>query len=194
MLRGICVAVALCAAGPASAAIVTVTLTGTIAAKGSSSLTTTSESPLKVGDTVNATIRFNDAFEWSPEQERDPHLSLLVEAGPFSWREHNTFNWNDLDFYYAYADGNFGGMIFEADNDPGDTHPDIKLTGFAFALGDFGYLLYEGPTFQGSFDQSSVGITTAPLPEPSTWAMMLLGFGGVGTAIRRYKPGRRLAA
>lgn len=33
-------------------------------------------------------------------------------------------------------------------------------------------------------------LTIAPLPEPSTWAMMLLGFGGIGLAMRRRR--RRL--
>ena len=40
------------------------------------------------------------------------------------------------------------------------------------------------------FKQNSVtlGAIPAPLPEPATWAMMLLGFGGIGMALRR---GRR---
>ncbi|MFL6759399.1 PEPxxWA-CTERM sorting domain-containing protein [Sphingomonas sp.] len=34
--------------------------------------------------------------------------------------------------------------------------------------------------------QNSIQTTgTAPLPEPATWAMMLLGFGGIGMAMRR---------
>jgi hypothetical protein len=28
-------------------------------------------------------------------------------------------------------------------------------------------------------------VTTAPVPEPATWAMMLLGFGAIGFALRR---------
>jgi PEP-CTERM motif len=32
---------------------------------------------------------------------------------------------------------------------------------------------------------SAVGIQTPPVPEPATWALMLLGFGGVGMALRR---------
>lgn len=32
---------------------------------------------------------------------------------------------------------------------------------------------------------SAVGRPTTPLPEPATWAMMLLGFGGIGFAMRK---------
>ena len=38
------------------------------------------------------------------------------------------------------------------------------------------------------FKQNSINFATAPVPEPATWALMLLGFGGVGLALRR---GRR---
>ena len=31
----------------------------------------------------------------------------------------------------------------------------------------------------------NVRLTGAPVPEPATWAMMLLGFGGIGMAMRR---------
>jgi hypothetical protein len=33
----------------------------------------------------------------------------------------------------------------------------------------------------------------APLPEPATWAMMLIGFGGIGMAMRRRRTGMGLA-
>lgn len=41
-------------------------------------------------------------------------------------------------------------------------------------------------TYSGSFN-----FAVAPVPEPATWAMMLLGFGGIGFAMRR---GRRQLA
>ena len=37
-------------------------------------------------------------------------------------------------------------------------------------------------TFQGG---SSTGLVTTPVPEPATWAMMLVGFGATGLALRR---------
>ena len=36
--------------------------------------------------------------------------------------------------------------------------------------------------------QGITGITIAAVPEPGTWAMMLLGFGGIGMALRRRRP------
>jgi len=39
------------------------------------------------------------------------------------------------------------------------------------------------------FKQNSINLaTTPPVPEPATWAMMLLGFGGIGMAMRRSRP------
>ena len=44
-----------------------------------------------------------------------------------------------------------------------------------------------------SFFQSSSVSSAAAVPEPATWAMMLLGFGGIGFAMRRgRKQNRRL--
>lgn len=39
-----------------------------------------------------------------------------------------------------------------------------------------------------SMDSVSIQSVTGSVPEPSTWAMMLLGFGALGVAIRRAKP------
>ena len=51
---------------------------------------------------------------------------------------------------------------------------------------------------QGQFALDNVafagGNAAAPAPEAATWAMMLAGFGGVGTALRRRRNGVRQAA
>jgi hypothetical protein len=36
-----------------------------------------------------------------------------------------------------------------------------------------------------SFGNVNVIVTDEPIPEPSTWAMMLLGFAGLGFAVYR---------
>lgn len=44
-----------------------------------------------------------------------------------------------------------------------------------------------------NIDNFSVNAVGAPVPEPATWGMMLLGFGGLGYALRRRaKPGVRI--
>jgi hypothetical protein len=53
-------------------------------------------------------------------------------------------------------------------------------------------------TVTGRTGANSLGLSNAVLfatgavPEPATWAMMLIGFGGIGVAMRRRKHRRRL--
>ena len=41
--------------------------------------------------------------------------------------------------------------------------------------------------------QGITGITIGAVPEPGTWAMMLLGFGGMGLAVRRRRKSAYIA-
>ena len=50
-------------------------------------------------------------------------------------------------------------------------------------LGDF-WVRYQGLTGLGQIG-SATGGDTPPVPEPSTWALMLFGFGALGFAMRR---------
>ena len=58
------------------------------------------------------------------------------------------------------------------------------------------YAFYSGGTVSGSTRTSGnvllSGILLAPVPEPGTWAMMLLGFGCLGLALRRRQSYRRV--
>jgi hypothetical protein len=73
-------------------------------------------------------------------------------------------------------------------------HPPIDFTFSAFST--FGRTTADGFTAvtvsnslftRGSpvYEQGSVGVPLAVIPEPAAWAMMILGFGGVGAVSRR---------
>jgi hypothetical protein len=52
------------------------------------------------------------------------------------------------------------------------------------------FLFRDGPTDLGSIDQytgfyGTIDAITVNIPEPSTWAMMLMGFAGLGFAFRQ---------
>ncbi len=207
MLRGICVAVALGMAGPVSAKLVQVTMTGTIATKGSGLFTVTDTSPLAIGDEITATLVFNDSYKHVDGTKiyyGAQHYggSMRVQAGPFTWNERGDFNdgsaeyadndiYGEIDEYVGisrplltFENGVFIGFLTKADNYLQAGIPDIRIEGFGFKMDEMGALLdYRGPTFAGFFDPESVRIS--PIPEPETWAMMLAGFVGIGAAMRR---------
>ena len=62
----------------------------------------------------------------------------------------------------------------------------VGFAGTAYSI-DFG-----GTANQTGFDNITFGsVTPGGVPEPSTWAMMLLGFGAVGFAMRRRRTASR---
>jgi hypothetical protein len=45
----------------------------------------------------------------------------------------------------------------------------------------------------GSYQLDNLMWSASAVPEPATWAMMLLGFGAIGASMRRYRTAIRLA-
>jgi hypothetical protein len=76
-------------------------------------------------------------------------------------------------FSFSATSGVFEFPIYTAGTAPGTYTVDFTATG----AGTIGYTL-----------------TTAGVPEPAAWAMMLVGVGGVGAAMRRRSVKTRLAA
>ena len=84
-----------------------------------------------------------------------------------------TFNGNPLAFSYSGVTPAGAGFF------------DPKITFNTFGLDDFVITDSEhrgGNLFFGTFSISPAAI--AGVPEPATWAMMLLGFGGIGAMLR----------
>ena len=85
----------------------------------------------------------------------------------------------------VYGVGNFAGEIanpvddFAFEFDPTLVFQSGQLNYLSYALGN--------PPTPGGIAYSSVPETITAVPEPSTWAMFLLGFGAMGIAIGRKK-------
>jgi hypothetical protein len=105
-----------------------------------------------------------------------------------------SFLWGSVDDYntldFLAADGttvlqSFGGLqIFNPANgnrtDP-NTNPVVLFNLTGTDVSAFSYLRLSSTT--NAFEIDNLAIN--PVPEPATWALMLLGFGGIGMAMRR---------
>ncbi len=98
----------------------------------------------------------------------------------------NQFN-SQLNIYTMILAGTSDGFTVDYRYNPAATG-DIGTSGFNLAGG-----LNEttAPLADRSFRFVDGQLVTGAVPEPSTWAMMLLGFGAVGVALRRRKAGRQ---
>ena len=75
-----------------------------------------------------------------------------------------------------------------------DTGPDVTYTGSAIngGAGRDGYVTYTslgsqitGATFSSSVNSFEIDNLSTGVPEPATWALLVLGFGFVGSVMRR---------
>jgi hypothetical protein len=84
-----------------------------------------------------------------------------------------------------------GGQIIDASYFSSDTSD----FGFTLSLSDSDNLLSSNPNDSQTGNSGGfAGVTYAPVPETSTWAMLLVGFAGLGFAGYRAKAKRSLSA
>jgi hypothetical protein len=90
----------------------------------------------------------------------------------------------DVDFTAAWLEDDMGNLIASLLANPNNTDitENYSLAGLSLDAGT--YTLHITGT-RGGNSQYSGGIAFAAVPEPATWAMLLLGFGAVGFAMRR---------
>ena len=131
------------------------------------------------------------AISDAPTNATNQLYGLVIDITNFDFNQYmfsiQMVNDGTLFVYYALASGGgwnlaspTGGIAQSA-----NTNRDYILQGDTMTQ----ILIYSTSPIK-LFKQNSVtlGSIPAPVPEPATWALMLLGFGGIGMALRR---GRR---
>lgn len=128
---------------------------------------------------------FNDIFSLILNGPGFSNVNLAVLPGGGVVSINNVNNSSNSAYY---NDNSAGGLPFQLDG-----FTDVltaSATGLtagaeytlAFKVQDIGDSVLDSAVFiQGG----TIGTVNPSVPEPSTWAMMLLGFGAIGTALRR---------
>jgi hypothetical protein len=82
-----------------------------------------------------------------------------------------------------------GSIIFSDATVTGQPFTARTTNPFDLIMGDSYSLSFHGLQFTGDntayIDAVTLSAAVAPIPEPATWAMMLLGFGAMGVTLRR---------
>ena len=122
----------------------------------------------------------------------DFNVTVVDPAGTFNYRPDIstislvgsplTEEGHHLLYNYDVAKANFEVVDMFADDQAGYTGtPDPQLHP---NLSGFGMFSLNPPVYAFTHETGNQVIATAAVPEPSTWAMMLVGFGGLGATLR----------
>lgn len=192
-------AVALIASTSANAATYFATVTGVVTEKTTAWFTDPAvTSPIKVGDTITATFRYT--------ANQSVAETLAGQFGMFGMNRTvftlGGFTWtSEDDHLYGLVAPSFQAGVHPLTNfisvmEGSSKGGDLRVRGFTFDIGEYGYGFYQGPAFRGTFDPASLVSTEeqpaglAPVPELTLWAQMIAGFGVIGTALRQRRARR----
>jgi hypothetical protein len=131
------------------------------------------------GSAGTVSIYYNSTFFFGPPV----YSANFTTSGPgSSWQGVYGQNWalGAGTYWAAFSSTGFNSMLNTAPN---------PLSDYAFTNAGSWY----------SYPALNVGIriadaTTAAVPEPATWAMLLFGFAGIGTVMRRRRTARTIVA
>ena len=116
-----------------------------------------------------------------------------IDAAGLTWTSTDDmfdgFEFGDGDAMFAQPAIYFsGGKVTGLAGDlvpPGTSRPVFYLSSFRIEPGEGLYgNIYDSQGFQGQWDYANSSVGLSAIPEPATWAMMIVGFGLVGSTVR----------
>lgn len=187
-------------AAPASAQV-----TGTLANSGSNFLTLSSTG-LSNGTSTVATLLGGTVYNGDKPFADQPAGSIFggtfLAAGPtsgspatllfttatnflgFLWGSPDTYNQLTINSTTGSQTFTAAGLGFPVTNGSQSVSQYVQFRSDANSL--INSVSFNNVPSIDAFESANFSITT-PVPEPATWAMMLVGFGGIGFAMRRRK-------
>lgn len=130
-------------------------------------------------------------FEYAPRETFDPAPSLISTGGTTqatAFFGAPSVNFTDPPSFFG--PNAFPG--YASITTPGRATGSLTSSDLGFRFGtagsyNYGYVRFAGSQIQtiAYQDLANVGIQAGAVPEPATWALMILGFGAVGGAMRR---------
>ena len=118
---------------------------------------------------------FDDIYQVIPT---DPHLHYTVSFDLLSTRPAT-----DAQFFVSFGSHD----LFDLLNSGPTTLTHYSFEGVSYPFASSSYLSFQGREVGGTYVLSNVSVIANAVPEPSTWAMMILGFAGVGLMAYRRK-------
>jgi hypothetical protein len=181
---------------PASAQVV-----GSLSNNAASNLLTLNSLGLSSGMTQVATLTGGTVFTSTQPNADDPqgYLGTFLAAGPtagqpatltftqptnflsFLWGSPDTYNVLTINGTQTFTAASLGFSVVNG------AQSFAQYVNFAGTNGSLiNTVSFSNNPATDAFESANFSVT-APVPEPATWAMMLVGFGGIGFAMRRRK-------
>jgi hypothetical protein len=158
------------------------------------------------GIIANNAVNTSAGISATPAGDTTNYLSILGGASEtltFAGA-HTSFGlyWGSIDAYNQIEFFSKGSLVASYLGSTLDALPPVGSNGDQTSLSTNAYIMFSGPglsfdtvellSSQNAFESDNIFAgdrtsLTSPVPEPSTWAMMVLGFAGVGFAAYRRK-------